>query len=721
MYILGVLMTNSSLQVDRPFSYFSQKEIPLYVRVAVIFNGHKNVGIVISQEYSPLSEEQFSAEKGFQILPIQDVLDEKPMITKDIFSLAEWLAKTSISPLISCLNVMLPSHMKTSLHPRKIEKQKKIHLMLPKQDFYTEKQRVYAEKLKEGMLLSEAKTLSSYFFHYFQQRHWVRVYEEERKIEVTAAKIYEENFLPLSSQQQRVLQEIQKQSSSLHYLFGVTGSGKTEVYLHLAKQFVKKGKQVLILVPEISLTPQMIARVSSRFSNIAFYHSELSDQERYEQYQRVLMQEVAVVVGTRSAVFLPFKKLGLIIIDEEHDTSYKQDNTPCYDARRVAMKRIYDNQGKLLMASATPSLEYYTRCLRGEIGFSCLPQRINDQLPQIELIDMHQEICKKGNPYLSNILQQEIENCLQRRQQAIILLNRRGYAPIVRCQDCGSTLQCQDCDIALSYHQDICALKCHQCGRTYSLPSHCPCCGKASLSLLGAGTKKIEELLQQKFPQARIQRMDYDSTRKRGSHERILKRFAEGQIDILVGTQMISKGLDYPRVTLVGILNGDAGLLRQDYNAAKISFDLLMQASGRSGRGEYLGKVYIQAFDPRHYVLQAVKAQDYLAFYRTEMNYRQKASYPPYSHFCSLILTNSSEKNLLRDMGKLVKFSENLPLYHYRALDIGKRSKKYRQRLLFRHKNRGELLEYMQQLVDKYLALRTSSSIKVDVDPLYME
>ena len=718
MYLTEVYVTNASLNVNRPFTYYSDEKIEEYTRVKVLFNRAHNIGIVSSSIYSDKTLEEVSKEKGYRLQKIIDVIDAQPVISKELFDLAFWLSRTTISPLISCLNCMLPKALKTS----KTQKGPKTQIRLRKiNGVYdlTKRQKEVYDSLYDGMLLSDARKISVSIVNKLLDIGAVEGYEEESSY--TNTSISRTSFKDLTKEQKMAYDSVISTDKMASLLFGVTGSGKTEVYLHLARYYLSLNKEVLILVPEISLTPQMIERVKQRFDDVVFYHSELSDQERYEQYKRIRDGEVKIVVGTRSSIFLPFHDLGLIIIDEEHDQSYKQDNVPCYHVRNVAFKRALDHKAKVLLASATPSLESYTRALRGDYQLLELKNRINHSFPKIEIIDLNAQM-KKRDPYIiSKPLYQELSACMEDHKQAIILLNRRGYSPIVKCSECGSVLMCSDCDSPLNYHKDENVLKCHQCGRIYKVPDRCPNCSNRSLVFYGFGTKKVEEELLKLFPNHSIERMDRDSVYRKGAHEAILKRFERHEIDILIGTQMIAKGLDYPDVTLVGILNADAGLMHQDYNSAKTTFDLLMQASGRSGRAKDTGKVLIQAFNIDHYALKAVLSQDYNYFYNIEMNYRHKANYPPYSHIIEILLTDMNEAKVLRSANTLYEKIEKLPYRSYRPYELGRHQKHFRYRVLIMDKDLLGMLRSLQKIVDEYISLSNVSRIRVDIDPLYLE
>ena len=717
MYVVSVYVTNDALAVNKTFSYKYDEYIENFKRVKVIFNHAKTNGIVVACVETDI--EEFEKINGFKLSSILEVLDSFPIIDERQFELAKWLSKTTISPFINCLNSMLPKLLQTTKsfkEPLKDELVYKANIECE----LTSKQHQVLSLIRDGMKASEARKLSISIFNKLREKECIYttfVEKETLKSEI----IINDNFKELTSDQENVYNEFLNSDKRIFELFGVTGSGKTEVYLHLARHYLSMGKQVLIMVPEISLTPQMINRVKERFNDVIFYHSALSDNERYAQYKKVKENKASIVVGTRSSIFLPFNDLGLIIVDEEHDTSYKQDNTPCYYAKNVVIKRCLDFDCKAIFASATPSLDSYTRALKGEYGLLKLPNRINHTLPEIKLVDLTCEIKQNHNYIISKELKEQIDFTLNNNKQVIILLNRRGYAPIVKCGDCGTTLMCKDCDNPLNYHKDIDALKCHTCGRIYKNVRYCPKCNSDNLIYYGFGTLKVEEELRKLFPNAKIDRMDRDTTTRKDSHEEILKRFGNKEIDILIGTQMIAKGLDFPDVTLVGILNADAGLAHQDYNSAKLTFDLLMQASGRSGRADNKGLVLIQAFNIEHYVLKAVVKQDYDYFYRIEMNYRHKTLYPPYAHLLGIFVSSENKEMLDSSVEYLMNLVDKLPYKHYRPLELNRIKGKHRTRILISNDKLNPLINDVWDIIDKYLKEKGRASIKVDIDPLYLE
>ena len=719
MYLYEVYVTNSSLNVNRSFTYYSDIYIDNFKRVLVLFNRKKVQGLIVSsKKFDSLNEVEKSL--GFKINKILSVVDKEPLITNKQFELAKWLSYNTVSSFISCLNIMFPKALKISSKSVSVVKEKYIKLKEVDLNSLTVKQKEIYKSLKDNMLLSEARKLSVSIINKFIEKDIIEIIEEEKKYKDKDLYI-NDNFKTLTNDQKSVFDGFLKTDKVVSLLFGVTGSGKTEVYLHLAKEYLKNNKNVLILVPEISLTPQMIESVKQRFNDVIFYHSELNDQERYEQYKRVKENNVKIVVGTRSSIFLPFNDLGLIIVDEEHDQSYKQDNTPCYNAKDVAFYLAKQNNAKVLLASATPSLDTYSRALKGTFALFTLKERINKSFPKINLVNLKHDLIKNSSSIISKSLLDELKLCVENNKQAIILLNRRGYQPIIRCKDCGSVLLCKNCDIPLSYHNDKKIFKCHQCGEEYKIIHTCPKCGGNHLSYSGFGTMKVEEEINKLLLKARIIRMDADSTSKKNSHQKILSEFGKHNYDILLGTQMISKGLDFPDVTLVGILNADAGLMHQDYNSAKTTLDLLMQASGRSGRADSEGKVIIQTYNEDHYVLKTVINQDYTYFFNIEMNYREKTGYPPYTHLFEIIVSNFNEKKCNDLADYIYKQIDKSDIKIFKPYELRKLSNNYRNRIIIMHSSKKKLLEITWNVIEKALKNNNNSRITVDIDPLYIE
>ncbi len=469
--------------------------------------------------------------------------------------------------------------------------------------------------------------------------------------------------LKLNQEQQDALSAVasamDQENTQTFLLQGVTGSGKTEVYLQAIAKALQKGQTALMLVPEISLTPQMVARVCGRFGEqVAILHSNLSQGERYDEWRRIDRGQARVVVGARSAIFAPLKNLGIIIMDEEHETSYKQDDSPRYHARDVAKWRAKYHQAVLLLGSATPSLESRSRAQVGVYQLLRLSHRVNGQsLPPIEVVDMRPEIRQQGETNFSRRLMELLQDRLGKGEQSILMLNRRGFSSFMMCRDCGAVLKCPNCDISLTLHMDTRTMRCHYCGHEEPIPQYSPQCHSRHIRYYGTGTEKVAAQLSALLPAARVLRMDVDTTRRKGMHEKILRQFGEHQADILLGTQMIAKGLDFPDVTLVGVLNADTGLELPDFRASEHTFDLLAQVSGRAGRADKPGHVIIQTFNPDHYAIRLAQAHDYDRFFATEMNVRYRGGYPPYYYTVRVMASHEQEAVAAKAM---IRISEQI-------------------------------------------------------------
>ncbi|MFS9304987.1 primosomal protein N' [Streptococcus peroris] len=433
-------------------------------------------------------------------------------------------------------------------------------------------------------------------------------------------------------------------------LQGITGSGKTEVYLQIIQGALDMGKTAIVLVPEISLTPQMTERFIARFGEqVAILHSGLSNGEKYDEWRKVERGEAQVVVGARSAIFAPLKDLGVIIIDEEHEASYKQDSNPRYHARDVAILRVQYNRAALVLGSATPSLESRARAGKGVYQHLRLTKRANPlaSVPEVQLIDFRDYIGQNETSNFTPPLIEAIQDRLAKKEQVVLMLNRRGYSSFVMCRECGTVDTCPNCDISLTLHMDTKTMNCHYCGFSKEIPHVCPNCQSRSIRYYGTGTQKAYDELTELFPEARILRMDVDTTRKKGSHQTLLDQFGKGEADILLGTQMIAKGLDFPNVTLVGVLNADTALNLPDFRSSERTFQLLTQVAGRAGRAEKAGQVLIQSYNPNHYAIRFAKEHDYEGFYAYEMGIRRQLGYPPYYFTIGITLSHKKEEEVL--------------------------------------------------------------------------
>lgn len=525
---------------------------------------------------------------------------------------------------------------------------------------------------------------------------------------------------------ERVAQALEAHQDQTFLLEGVTGSGKTEVYLQLMAKASQMGRGAILLVPEIALTPQMVRQVKSRFqTGVAVLHSGLTNSQKYDEWRRIIRGQATIVVGARSSIFAPIRDLGLVIIDEEHETTYKQSDTPRYHAREVAIWRCHYHQAPLLLGSATPSLESRSRAQVGRYQHLRLPERVNGRpLPPVTLVDMTKEMVQQTTDELSSVLKDKIADRLAKGQQIVLLLNRRGYASYMLCRECGQVIQCPRCDISLTYHKHEHRLKCHYCDYQSPVPDRCPNCHSDYLRTFGLGTQKIEELLNQHFPEARVIRMDMDTTRKKGQHEALLDRFRRHEADILLGTQMIAKGLDFEAVTLVGVINADTALNLPDFRAGEKTFQLLTQVAGRTGRGRFEGEVLIQTYNPDHYVMQLAQQHDYESFFYYEMKRRHLGHYPPY-FYTTLITISSKYQAKAQVMSHQVK---QALLASGAALEIlgpsqgaiARINERYYFQLLLKYKDGQVIKESLGAILDQsQLEAKQGIYITIDHEPLF--
>ena len=525
---------------------------------------------------------------------------------------------------------------------------------------------------------------------------------------------------------EQVAQALEAHQEQTFLLEGVTGSGKTEVYLQLMAKASQMGRGAILLVPEIALTPQMVRQVKSRFqTGVAVLHSGLTNSQKYDEWRRIIRGQATIVVGARSSIFAPIRDLGLVIIDEEHETTYKQSDTPRYHAREVAIWRCHYHQAPLLLGSATPSLESRSRAQVGRYQHLRLPERVNGRpLPPVTLVDMTKEMAQQTTDELSSVLKDKIADRLAKGQQIVLLLNRRGYASYMLCRECGQVIQCPRCDISLTYHKHEHRLKCHYCDYQSPVPDRCPNCHSDYLRTFGLGTQKIEELLNQHFPTARVIRMDMDTTRKKGQHEALLDRFRRHEADILLGTQMIAKGLDFETVTLVGVINADTALNLPDFRAGEKTFQLLTQVAGRTGRGRFEGEVLIQTYNPDHYVMQLAQQHDYESFFYYEMKRRHLGHYPPY-FYTTLITISSKYQAKAQAMSHQVK---QALLASGAAIEIlgpsqgaiARINERYYFQLLLKHKDGQVIKESLGAILDQsQLEAKQGIYITIDHEPLF--
>lgn len=534
----------------------------------------------------------------------------------------------------------------------------------------------------------------------------------------------------LTNEQHLALSEIihsyDHSEATTFLLHGITGSGKTEVYLQAIERSLMDQKEAIVLVPEISLTPQMTNRFKERFGSlVAVLHSGLSTGEKYDEWRKISRGEVKVVVGARSAIFAPFQNIGLIILDEEHEGTYKQDDSPRYHARDVAIWRSEYHHCPVILGSATPSLESYARAKKGNYSLLTLAKRPREQaLPEVSIIDMREQL-KNGNRSMFSLeLADAIRLRLEKGEQMVLFLNRRGHSSFVMCRDCGTVVECPNCDISMTYHRSQERIKCHYCGEESHVPNSCPQCESEHIRFFGTGTQKVEEEIARFFPTARVLRMDVDTTRKKGSHEHILKMFGDGKADILLGTQMIAKGLDFPNITLVGVLSADTTLHLADFRAAEKTFQLLTQVSGRAGRHDKKGEVVVQTYTPEHYAIQYAQNHDFISFYHQEMMNRKQFAYPPFTFVVLIQITHEDVLMTAEYAHKVANWlRENLSntaeIIGPTASSISRVQNRYRYQCLIKYKKEPMLPDVLQQLIRIYRTdwLKKGILMSIDLNP----
>ena len=533
--------------------------------------------------------------------------------------------------------------------------------------------------------------------------------------------------LALTAEQATALQPIQERvkenQHEVFLLYGVTGSGKTEVYLQAIASVLEKGEEAIMLVPEISLTPQTVKRFKERFGEqVAVMHSGLSIGEKYDEWRKIHRKEVKVVVGARSAIFAPFEHLGLIIMDEEHEASYKQEENPRYHARDVAIERAKLHSCPVILGSATPTLESFARAQKGVYQLLTMSKRMNaGALPSVEIVDMREELRAGNRSMFSEALLTKLKDRLEKKEQTVLMLNKRGHSSFVMCRNCGYVLHCPNCDISLTYHRFNNLMKCHYCGHEEGMPTICPECESDHIRFFGTGTQKVEEELAKILPEARVIRMDVDTTSKKGSHERLLNAFGERKADILLGTQMIAKGLDFPYITLVGVLSADTMLHLPDFRSSEKTFQLLTQVSGRAGRHQLPGEVVIQTYTPEHYSIELAAWQNYDTFFDQEMFIRRQNHYPPYFYIVLITVSHEDVMKTVATTEKISQYlranlSQNTMILGPVASPLSRINNRYRYQCLIKYKREPQLHHHLRTILDHYQQEMTQHHLQVSID-----
>ncbi len=708
MYIVKVLVEHPVHSLDTTFDYLSHEPLLKGIRVWIRFGYQKIIGYVESIEETVLSQEELEKQVGFHYQYIIDVIDEEPLLNEELQDLANQLSRMTLSPRISCLQAMLPTQLKPASHQAVGMKTQLCVEVIMDQSAKTVKQQECLSFLKKHPDIPLKEVPYS--------RALLKNLEKQGCIQIIEKEVYRQPFsmthqakhIQLTVQQQKVVDGILSHQGKVALLHGVTGSGKTEVYLTLAAHYLKNNQAVMMLVPEISLTPMMVEVFRERFGDqVAILHSRLSQGEKYDEYRRIKRQEVKIVVGARSAVFAPLENIGIIILDEEHDPSYKQESKPRYLTSQIAKIRAKTHHASVVLGSATPSLESYARALKGIYDLYELPDRINQKpLPHVEIVDMIQQTRQHNYSLFSIPMKQSIQTTIDKGEQVILLLNKRGYATYVQCQDCGEVLKCPHCDVTLTDHRSEHKLKCHYCEYMIDYPRVCPHCGSTHFKSVGYGTQKIEEEIEKLFHGAKVLRYDVDTTRQKNGHLKLLEKFRNKEANILLGTQMIAKGLDFEDVTFVGVLNADLSLNVPDFRASERTFQLLCQVSGRSGRGQKQGHVIIQTYNPDHYAITCAAKHDYVSFFHQEMKYRQVAKYPPYCHMVSILIQSKQEK-WIHQVAMDVK--NYLQTHSHQTIILGpakstiyKMQDIYRERILVKFLNSKDIYEALNNINDYY-------------------
>lgn len=705
-----------AFQYEVPFSLCDKIAVGMQVEIPFGRGNHMRTGYVIGISDEP----NYDVDR---IKPVHRIIENQIPVEGQLIRLAAWMKETYGSTMYQALKTVMP--VKETVRP--VEK-KTVQLAVDAEEGrlrlleYQRKHNGAKVRLTEALLehgtvpyeLARNKlNISPATFERLTAEGTIEILTETQYRQAGTKRYLTEPEPELNPAQQSLIDAFRQDYEAGHYqtylLHGVTGSGKTEVYMHAMDVVLAQGRQVIMLIPEISLTFQTVMRFRRHFGErITILNSRMSKGERYDQFERIRKGEVDIVIGPRSALFAPFSNLGLIVIDEEHESSYKSDNIPKYHARETAIKRADMNHASVILGSATPSVSSYYQAEQGNYRLWKLTERVQKRsLPKVEIIDLREELQKGNRSRFSYRLQELIEDRLSRKEQSIIFMNRRGYASFVSCRSCGEVVNCPHCQVSLTYHDHHSAvpkLVCHYCGYTEPFIKKCKVCGSGMIGRFGSGTQMVEAELQEFFPEARILRMDADTTKGKDGHERILSAFAEGKADILVGTQMIVKGHDFPNVTLVGILAADLSLHSQDYMAGERTFELLTQAAGRAGRGERPGQVVIQTYDPEHAVIRAAAAQDYELFYRNEITYRKILKYPPVVSMIAVLITGEQEEQVQKCAERLADYMRTtVPGEVIRVIGpstpvIGKIHDVYRRILYLKSEQEQALLDAKVQL-----------------------
>ena len=727
MIFADIIIDISSEKLDRSFQYRVPEELEKEIKVGMVVSIPFGNGNQLRKGYVTGLTREPKVDPA-RLKNICGISSAEETTEPRLIALAAWMRENYGSTMIQALKTVLPIQEKMKAKEKRYlclkisrEEAEKLLEELEKTRFKA-RTRLLRELLKEPRLdvsyaSKELGATTSVVKKMTEQGIISIEYEELLRNSLDTEKLRLEEELPLTPEQETAVREIlrewEKETPRPVLIEGVTGSGKTQVYMKLIETVLDQGQQAIILIPEIALTYQTVRRFYARFGEkVSVINSRQSQGERYDQFKRARRGEVQVMVGPRSALFTPFANLGLIVIDEEHESSYKSENSPRYHARETAVERARLEHARVVLGSATPSLEAYHKAMEGTYGLVKLQSRYQDRpMPQVSVVDLREELKAGNRSVLSRKLKEAMKDRLEKREQIILFLNRRGYAGFVSCRSCGQVMKCPHCDVSLSEHNNG-RLLCHYCGYETVKPQACPVCGSPYIGGFKAGTQQIEKVVKEAFPGVRTLRMDFDTTRMKGSYEKILSAFASHEADVLIGTQMIVKGHDFPDVTLVGIVAADLSLNAEDYRCSERTFQLLCQAVGRGGRGNKPGDAAIQTYHPHHYSIEAAAVQDYEAFYQEEMSYRMLLDYPPASHMMAVLGSCPEEELLVQAMHYLELYihrvykEKDLHVIGPAYASVGKVKDIYRQVIYLKHEKQETLVRIKDQL-EKYIEINS--------------
>lgn len=725
MKVAGVIINHEALATDRIYTYEIPEEMELKIgqRVRVPFGlGNRKLdGFVVSLGQSEELAYDKSKMKRVFSCDSDVYFNEKDLI------IMEEIRKNYMASYLDVIKLMIPRGILQGMKHKMSENLYVLsplgpkHSKSPYKEIYSEVEKnpgkyIKADLVRQGFSLSSVNTL-------IKHGYLAVLSEKDFRYNVEEYENYDKKNL---NEEQMIAVDTIDKEEGVYLLHGITGSGKTEVFLELIRRSLLRGEDTIVLLPEISLTPQMIERFKGRFGkDITIFHSRLSDGERYDEWHRVMTGKVKIAIGARSALFLPFRNLKMVIVDEEHETTYKSEMSPKYNAKEVAQLMMEKNGGRLILASATPSVESYHEATQGKINLVTLTKRATEgTLPDMEVVDMREELLSGNRSIFSRVLMEKMEKVLERKEQMILFLNRRGFSTFVSCRSCGFVFKCSNCDISMTYHKDN-SLVCHQCGARKYLPKTCPSCQSKYIKQFGTGTEKVEEAIRKLFPKAKVMRMDRDTTKQKSAYETMYQNFKNNDCDILIGTQMISKGLDFKDVTLVGILAADLSLNLPDFRSSEKTFQLITQVAGRAGRGDKKGEVIIQTYSPEHFAVEHAKIHDYEGFYKKEILMREALKNPPFTKIFHMVFSSEDEKLLqekVTDIGErlriYLKNYDNIILLGPSPCMISKIKNNYRWQIMLKGNFTPDIQEKIKTFIqDEMKSVYKIIKVSLDINP----